>query len=364
MYVERAGWRVARDLYNRPRMSLAFIAVLAWMTQPGAIGLTDRLRAVSTLPPCEGAVLSALTREAIDPPPRGSLLYETPAPETLRSLRAGVMSAIDEAGRADEPDWFGALAESALAGYELCAGQGPDSGLLLFRPVKSGLGQPAFVWRSHAARPLIVEVPHTLFDQGTLEQGVAIFDALEARLLIVAGAHRCASARASSCDGASSVCGSLGPYRDSDMAHATESVFQLAHELFTGRFAEDLVLSLHGKHGHGVVVSDGVGLEVKSEDVVARFATYLEESLVGESVGLCRDGANDAGGDELCGTTNVQGRHLNGAHDACGEPAVRSSGRFVHLEQSRDVRLKPDRVFAALDRIVGPLDIAGQSERP
>ncbi len=50
----------------------------------------------------------------------------------------------------------------------------------------------------------------------------------------------------------------------------------------------------------------------------------------------------------LCGTTNVQGRHLNGASQPCTEAAASASGRFIHLEQSAAVRAQAELVIAAL----------------
>ena len=40
----------------------------------------------------------------------------------------------------------------------------------------------------------------------------------------------------------------------------------------------------------------------------------------------------------LCGTTNVQGRVLNGSAQACTEPAGTASDRFIHLEQNLSIR--------------------------
>ncbi|WP_437604974.1 hypothetical protein WMF20_27730 [Sorangium sp. So ce834] len=51
-------------------------------------------------------------------------------------------------------------------------------------------GAAAVVLRIGAAAPLIVEAPHTFFDQGTLPIALAIFEAQRARALIVNTSHR------------------------------------------------------------------------------------------------------------------------------------------------------------------------------
>ncbi|WP_437331573.1 hypothetical protein [Sorangium sp. So ce394] len=51
-------------------------------------------------------------------------------------------------------------------------------------------GAAAVVLRTGAAAPLIVEAPHTFFDQGTLPIALAIFEAQRARALIVNTSHR------------------------------------------------------------------------------------------------------------------------------------------------------------------------------
>lgn len=314
--------------------------------------VAEHLRATN-LPPCSGSVLSAFAEDQIMPSGRGSNGYVAPDEQTLRVLEGAVSSVLAEIdATARAPDWTFALHESALAGYELCAGQGEESGLVLFQPIKAGLGQALFAIRVASARGLIIEVPHTVFDHLTLEQGVALFQALDARALIVAGSHRCASTRASGCDGASSACGSVEAYRDSDMAHATDSVFHLAHQLVANAHEDDLVLSLHGMEARGVVISDGTTSETSSTSAIARLEAELVVSIEDEPVVSCR-GLDDPDADELCGTSNVQGRHLNGAANACTEPARLSSGRFIHLEQSRSIRRKNQQVIEALDRMLG-----------
>jgi hypothetical protein len=51
-------------------------------------------------------------------------------------------------------------------------------------------GAGALVMRSGAARPIVVEAPHTFFDSGTLPIALAVFEAQRARALLINTAHR------------------------------------------------------------------------------------------------------------------------------------------------------------------------------
>ena len=41
---------------------------------------------------------------------------------------------------------------------------------------------------------------------------------------------------------------------------------------------------------------------------------------------------------KLCGTTNVQGNLVNGSTAGCGVPTKARTGRFVHVEHTREIR--------------------------
>lgn len=317
----------------------------------GALIAGALLASAGALPPCEGEVLEAFELRAIQAPRKNSERYFAPHGETRNTVGEALASLLAQEKK-KRPDYVYALERAALAGYELCA----RGSLVLFRPVKAGDGQPVFSIRRGPARNLIVEVPHTVFDYRTLEQGAAMFDRLEARALLVSGAHRCASGKTSACSGASDVCGDgAGPFRESDMAHAVDSVFQRAHELLAEAYPNDLVVSLHGMEKRGMILSDGTRIETSSTSTVARVAARLAEDHPNEPILLCnRAGARDPRTEDLCGTTNVQGRQLNGATDACTEDATRASGRFLHLEQSPRFRKHPDLLIETLKRVLSP----------
>jgi hypothetical protein len=111
-------------------------------------------------------------------------------------------------------------------------------------PVSVGWG--TYVLRPAPARDLLIEVPHPLADSRTRSEGAALFRSLSARALLVAGAHRCANAGPANCGGTTIACGELGPYRESDVAHATQTMFQAAHQALAPCDGESLAIQLHG----------------------------------------------------------------------------------------------------------------------
>ena len=242
-------------------------------------------------------------------------------------------------------------ATNALSGstYDLCRGAGDDASVVVWRP-QLGSGHAFIALRTAGARPLIVESPHPLNDATTLTQGLTVFKSLPARVFIAAGSHRCASDQASSCDGQTSVCVSAGaPYPISDAAHNTDSAFHAAHVALSEHFSTDLVLSLHGFSDVGASLSDGTTFATSAQAPVARLSSALRAELPDEYISACNDHPGATHDERLCGTTNAQGRHVNGSADACVTGAASSAQRFVHMEQSRAVRDSLPAVLRALD---------------
>lgn len=266
-----------------------------------------------------------------------------------------VEPAPDEVGRFREciEALFAGEAERAAAcleglGYELLALEDPSSGKTYEvaiekdpRPRGAGL----YATDPAAERDVVIGVPHPLYDVGTAEEGCAIFRALGARALFIAGAHRCAAAAPSPCRGTTEACGG-GPHRISDAAHATNAFFQAAHAAACRLDPRPVALSIHGHASEApdIIVSDGTDRPAPPE----AFANRLRAALLRRGVRAASCNFEGDRGLRLCGTTNVQGRLWNGSRDPCALAPPGASGLFLHLEQSRAVRKDPRVLIEAL----------------
>ncbi len=298
------------------------------------------------LPSCAGPVVDSLTMDDIDPPLVGSEGYTVPSTGVLDAFRDSVEALLD--GRGDL-----ALESAELAGYELCRGQGDEDDLAHWRPTGELGGQAHVVYRAVGARPLILGNPHSWLEFGTLDECRLMFEQIGARALIVTGTHRCANDAYTDCDGTTNVCTDTSDrYRESDMAHVVDSVYQVAHEALAGHFDEDWVISLHGFPLAGVSVSNGTSRDSAAGQPVALFTSALMDAYPGEYVTSCNDFPGAQVDVRYCGTTNVQGRHINGSPAPCTQAAASSVERFMHLEQTFAIWLQPQPVVDALDSVV------------
>lgn len=293
---------------------------------------------------CASSVAIGFAPEAFDVPPPDSDAYVRPTYAQRHALYQSVILA--SRGHDDL-----ALRSAHAAGYTLCR----RDGVMQWAPEVPGRGWPQVALRLHPSIPLILEAPHPQFDLHTHEEAVYLFDALEARALVVAGTHRCANPRPAGCTGRTSVCGGRPePYRESDMAHVTDSHFQAAHAALAERFAEDVVISFHGMGAAGASLSNGTTQPVSIHDPIARLASALRWVFPDVPVTSCNRYPGAHRRVHLCGTTNVQGRELNGSPNACSVAARQGSQRFIHFEQSDLLRSRIQLVELALVEAFGP----------
>ncbi len=270
----------------------------------------------------------ALSQTRIMPPGRDSDAHDflsASAREALlfsiRALEAGDLSlALMEAGRASYSLW--------------------DAGgsVALFAP-PPGSGRPVIALRLGVALELVVEIPHPWFEARVRDQGLDLFTGLSARALIVSGAHRCAARATSPCSGTTSVCdSSRAPFRVTDVAHHHETTFHDVHVELAGAHPTSVGISVHGMSASGVSISDGTRGMAGESSLVARLFRELRRRMPDERITSCTSFVGAVVEARLCGTTNVQGRQLNGASPACTTAATTATGRFIHIEQSLAVR--------------------------
>jgi hypothetical protein len=201
------------------------------------------------------------------------------------------------------------------------------------------------------AAPLVVSVPHPFFEDGTWQQGVYAFEELNVRAVIFSGQHRCASFEYSICDGRTSVCdGKRMPFRASDAAHNV-GAFHEHHSDLLEHYPDDTFVSLHGIGDDFFVTSNGTKDPIEQGQLVD-FNTSLRDLFGAERVSTCNADGQTNLVDHHCGTTNLQGRLLNGSENACFDSADFALDNFIHLEQPRNIRMSEVDSRAVMDELV------------
>ena len=299
----------------------------------------DDFDLLDALPGCGEPIANGFSEERIAFPEPDSADYVIPAAGDTASL-------VDSIEHLVSGDMAGAMSHATDAGYQLCRGEHHEHSIVRWTPVSAGTGQAVLALRTRGARGLIIAAPHPLADIGTLEQSVTMFQDVHARALIVSGTHRCANLSSSGCDGNTRVCGgSLAPYRESDMAHAVDSHFHLAHNALADAFIDDWVANIHGMSADGAIISNGTQLTTVATSPVARVTVALAAQFPDLPIATCNEFPGSPTNIRLCGTNNVQGRYVNGVTSGeCTEAAQVASERFLHIEQSSEVRDEPQRL--------------------
>ncbi|HLO32411.1 MAG TPA: hypothetical protein VK249_24890 [Anaerolineales bacterium] len=188
------------------------------------------------------------------------------------------------------------------------------------KPIQKGWGLYAF--RKDSTSNIIIEAPHPLYDRRTPSVALDIYRAVDARALLIAGAHRHANR-----DGSA------------DVAHTSESIFQSVHMALSQELQAEagdvIILQIHGFHstrhkGYPEVVF-GLGKNAQAKEVA--LAEKIKEALAaqGISAGVCVGDTLKA----LCAETNAQS-------------AVTKEGIFLHIELDEKLRKEDSGVVAAL----------------
>ncbi|MEQ9265852.1 MAG: lamin tail domain-containing protein [Balneolaceae bacterium] len=201
-------------------------------------------------------------------------------------------------------------------------------------PVTRGWG--LYVSNPSYQRDLIVAVPHPLHDSFTPQQGVNMFRYLGGRVLAMAGTHRCANDEASFSDGTTKVCSDTDTsekYKVSDMAHYDSTAFQIAHESIKELSTNVYAINLHG---HANSSCEDVFLSSGRSDDPQTSLQSVRDSLIALNVDAAMTG--DGSSCTLAGTTNVQGRFINGSTNPADDQPESNTGFFFHVEQSQLIR--------------------------
>ncbi len=222
-----------------------------------------------------------------------------------------------------------------------------------FPQVERGWG--TFIVNPNATRELSIQVPHPFHEPRTADQGIGIFKGTNARSFIMAGAHRKANPAFSSCQPA---------FHEADASYNDESPFHAMVEGvvdFYSRGRQPFVaLQFHGMTFYacqGVHVYMTYGY---TPPLPHALLTRLQTALVQHNP---RWIVRLPGGQAACrlhGSSNIQGRLLNGVHaaDVCHTPADTMSERFVHIVQAPGRYRHAQPWLAAINQTFSPSEKA------
>jgi hypothetical protein len=166
-------------------------------------------------------------------------VFEPPRTAELRLLSSVVLPGL--VSRAEPSGWVRSVA--AQLGYQIAGAGGAQDHSWVLHELDSPRrrGRATWVARHSASQPLAIEVPAPLWELGTLSLGLSLFDAEQARFLLLAGARPDASP-----DGAS----------DPRRAAGKLGTFQHLHEyLLSGGVS---ALAIHGVQQDVALSSDVV----------------------------------------------------------------------------------------------------------
>ncbi len=234
---------------------------------------------------------------------------------------------------------------ASKAGYRIQRVEQAGRGYIIMQETRSPVVGPTIYLATAPTRDIILSTPHPVLDRLTDIESAIALPRLGARALILAGASRCAALRKSRCSGRTSICGSRERYRVSDGAHHTASLFHIAHTILAQRWPQSLVVQLHGFSRRDTsawaVISDGsFAKRPQGLDVAEQIRDRIRNRLGAENKAVsCQDPRDERFSFRaLCARTNVQGRMLNGSPNACATSTQTASGRFLHIEQSWELR--------------------------
>jgi hypothetical protein len=255
-------------------------------------------------------------------------IYE-PMPLELRNHITAATRALEVA------DLAAAAQSAAQAGYVITPVVIGERCTFTLAPTATApKGQATLVVATTYDRDLVIEAPHVPEDHHSDAEAARLFDDVRAKVLIVAGAHRCASTTPSGCH-PNKACG--GESVESDVSHAVTSAFQAMHLVY--RMTPATIVQLHTNHAQtlngDIQISNGTSAMIP--DTYAD-AFYAALHVPGVDVRGCNDPASPPPKGAFCGETNAQGLTSNGAEDACfGRPASAGGAaahKFIHVEQS------------------------------
>jgi hypothetical protein len=279
----------------------------------------------------DAEVISRLRRE-LDTLRQGGktkVVYRVGSTEELDGYRRWLDGYLRFAARGTTPE------VTAPPGFRLLELPGVD---LLAEQQAERRGAGVLVLRSGEAEPWVIEVPHSFFDEGTLELGLHAFVWRRARALLVNTVHRYRALTTVPSDEASDSDDDDGSV--SDVAHAEASFFLTAHAACVDNLGNVGIVQLHGFSDASAAQADLVLSSAGSRADPGPIAQALERAL-GIRVAIY--------------PTQIQ--KLGGTRNRQAHYSISVSRPFLHVELSKSLRKQltqdPEQLRRFLDALLG-----------
>ncbi len=197
-----------------------------------------------------------------------------------------------------------------------------------------------------------IQVPHPAFDTNTDIEGIETYLGMNSRYLLLSGTHRNSVTSKSPCQLA---------YQESDASHNSAHYFYNVHETLSAFNSKTLFIELHGfgsstretlwsecdssQNPKLINISEGVE-DTTNLDETTFMHLFHKQITDTRTIKSClyspsqNSSSSDIYTSSLGGTLNIAGRFTNGSANVCSSSATTSlsSHRFIHIEQSYDVR--------------------------
>jgi hypothetical protein len=283
-------------------------------------------------PEADAEAISKLRRE-IEPLRQGGktkVIFRAASNEELQSYRGWVDGYLGWALKGAPPS------VTAPPGFRLL--ELPGVADLLAEEASQKRGAGLLVLRGGQAQPWVLEVPHSFFDEGTLEIGLNAFVWRRARALLINTVHRYRAL--ATAPGDESPDSDEDATSSSDVAHAESSFYLTAHQACVDALGDVGVVQLHGFSDSSAPKADLVLSAAGSRANPAPIAQALERA-VGSRVAVYPTDIRKLGG-----TRNVEAHYSI----ALGRP-------FLHVEMSKSLRRQlttdPDQLRRFVDALLG-----------
>ena len=209
-------------------------------------------------------------------------------------------------------------------------------------PRRRGWG--TFIINPNSAKRVGFSAPHPKDDLETGALAVEAYVATNGRTLSIAGTDRDQNHVLGNCNQSSR------PFREADMAHSPQSMFQVAFEEIYRSEKKVYHIQFHGNAtcGTDVYLSNGVATPPGVMNALAYYLLSSSATAAGNGPMLSVDVYDGPGSCSLRGTKNTQLRFAaDGLHNGVCNYGPFESSRFIHLEARRRVRRAPSDPQAA-----------------